>query len=51
MRRAAWLTALIVCATLQPAAAADQFYREDLRIAASGAGALREAAERAGMSP
>lgn len=38
MMRAAWLTVSIVCATLQPAAAADPFYREDLRIAAPGAG-------------
>jgi dienelactone hydrolase len=38
MMRAARLTILIVCAALQPAAA-DPFYREDLRIAAAAAGA------------
>ena len=38
MMRAAWLTVLIVCAALQPAAA-DPFYREDLRIPAAAAGA------------
>src|SRR5882757_3257871 len=37
MMRAARLTILIVCAALQPAAA-DPFYREDLRIAAAAAG-------------
>jgi dienelactone hydrolase len=37
MMRAARLTVLIVCAALQPAAA-DPFYREDLRIAATTAG-------------
>ena len=36
--RAAWLAVLIVCATLQPAVAADPLYREDLRIQAPGAG-------------
>ena len=38
MIRAAWLTVSIVCATLQPATAADPYYREDLRIAAPAAG-------------
>ena len=38
MRRVARLAILIVCAALQPAAAADPFYREDLRIPAAGAG-------------